>query len=82
MNCQSFHWFLTTIATDWNYGNRLLRKGSIKSATSEVCADTMGNEGRYSVGRPEFYGCHGGYSQSWVLLTKNNHIETETGETI
>ena len=74
------HWFITNIAVDWNFGDKLVRQGTIKSAGGNACVDTMGHDGRYSPGRPEFYSCHGGYSQRWVHLSSNKQIRTETGK--
>ena len=80
LSCQTLNWFIVNIAVDWNFGGKLIRQGAIKSTQGNACVDAMGHDGRYSPGRPEFYSCHGGYSQRWVYLTSNKQIRTETGK--
>lgn len=80
LSCRSMHWFITNIAVDWNYGDKLMRQGTIKSTQGDACVDTMGHEGRFSPGRPEFYTCHGGHSQRWLYLNRGKQLQTETGK--
>ena len=40
----------------------------------------MEHDGRYSLGRPRFYNCHGGHSQTWVQVESSKQIQTETGK--
>ena len=79
-SCNNLGWYIANVATDWIFGEKALRAGVIKSVAGNVCVDNMGFEGRYSFGRPEFYGCHGGHTQYWVWHAATKQLKTETGK--
>ena len=79
-SCNNLGWYITNVATDWVFGEKLLRSGVIKSVAGNVCVDNMGYEGRYSFGRPEFYGCHGDHTQHWIWHAATRQLKTETGK--
>ena len=80
LSCNNLNWYISNVAVDWLFGDKVIIKGSIKTGNSNFCADNMGHDGRYNQGRPRFYKCHGGYSQTWVYRSNSKQVQTETGK--
>ena len=80
LQCKDLTWYINNIAVDWKFVDSYSKQGSIKLVNADKCLDTMGHDGRYSPGRPEFYGCHGGFTQFWLLEKQTKHLKIETGK--
>ena len=80
LSCHSLDWYINSVAIDWMFGDKVARRGAIQAANTNACIDHMGHDGRYSPGRPRFYNCHGGHSQTWVQVASSKQIQTETGK--